>query len=83
MNIVKLEVHRFSLGDVDDPEIYAAEPLIEWERSEAGQWVMENAIDIPYWARDINPFTYGYVFRIVATLTEKDAVYYNLKWGNK
>ena len=42
-------VHSFSLGDVDDPDLYAAQPLYEWEKSEAGQWVMKNAADTPTW----------------------------------
>lgn len=83
MKIVNLEVHRFTVSDVDDPELYAGEPLLEWERSEAGQWIMENAVDTPYWARYSDPSLYGYVFSIVAKLTEKDATYYNLKWGIK
>jgi hypothetical protein len=33
-------VHEFTMGDVEDPDLYAAQPLIEWEKSESGQWVM-------------------------------------------
>ena len=34
---VTLVVHEFTLGDVDDPEIYAAVPLYEWQLSDAGK----------------------------------------------
>jgi len=35
-------VHEFLMGDVEDPDLYAADPLIKWEQSEIGQWVMKN-----------------------------------------
>jgi hypothetical protein len=28
--------HEFTLGDVEDPEIYAAQPLCEWQTTEMG-----------------------------------------------
>ena len=38
-------VHRFRMGDVEDPDLYAAQPLWEWQSSEMGKWVMERAVD--------------------------------------
>ena len=61
-------VHTFQMGDVDDPDLYAAQPLIEWEKSEAGQWVMKNAADTPTWHRMADPITYGYKYQIRAKL---------------
>lgn len=29
--------HRFNLSDVEDPEIYAAQPIWEWEQTEIGR----------------------------------------------
>ena len=34
--IHKLVVHRFRLGDVEDPDLYAAEPLYKWQESDSG-----------------------------------------------
>jgi hypothetical protein len=31
------------MGDVEDPELYAAAPIIEWEKSEKGQWLHEHS----------------------------------------
>ena len=45
--IHKVVVHRFKLSDVDDPDLYAAEPIYKWEKSEPGQFVMKHAIDKP------------------------------------
>ena len=42
MKTIKFIAHEFRMGDVDDPDLYAAVPLIEWEKSEPGQWLMEN-----------------------------------------
>jgi hypothetical protein len=61
-------VHSFSMGDVEDPDLYAAQPLYEWEKSEAGQWVMKNAADTPTWYRMADPMNYGYQYQIRAKL---------------
>ena len=79
--LVKVVVHRFSLGDVDDVEIYAAQPIWEWQQTEAGKWVMENSTDT-YWARHWDHHNFSQQFNIVATLTEKDATYWALKYDS-
>lgn len=80
METVKVIVHTFSLGDVDDPDIYAADPLWHWEKSEAGRWVMEHAVDTPVWHRFVDHTRYGYRYKITAELTAEDATFYNLKY---
>jgi hypothetical protein len=62
----ELEVHSFTMGDVDEPDLYAAQPLYEWEKSEFGQWVMKNAADTPTWHRMADPISYGYRYKITA-----------------
>ena len=74
-------VHRFKMGDVEDPDIYAAEPLWKWQQSEMGKWVMEHAVDQPEWRRNIYPGNYHVDYVIVAKLTAKDYTYWVLKWG--
>lgn len=75
----KCVVHKFLLGDVDDPEIYAAEPIFSWQQTEVGKWVMKNAIDI-YWVKSLDHNTFGYEYKIVAQFIEKDYVFWNLKY---
>ena len=29
--------HQFNLGDVEDPDIYAAQPIWEWQQTEKGK----------------------------------------------
>lgn len=62
----EMVVHEFKLSDVDDPDMYAAQPLYEWQQSEFGQWVMKNAADTPSWHRYADPISYGYHYRITA-----------------
>ncbi len=74
-------VHEFSMGDVEDPDLYAAQPLSDWERSEKGQWVMKNACDTPTWYRLSNPATFGYQYQIRAKLMGPSLTEWLLKYG--
>ena len=81
LDIVRAKVHTFSMGDVDDVEIYAAAPIWDWQQTDAGKWVMENAIEPPYWTHS-NDFTqYSNAITIVAKFTAKDYTYWKLKYG--
>jgi hypothetical protein len=78
--IHKVVVHRFRIGDVDDPEIYAAQPIWEWQQSDAGKFVMEHAIEAPVWLKDIDHQTYGYRYAIVAELEKKKLAEFYLRF---
>ena len=73
-------VHEFRLSDVDDPDIYAAGSIFDWERSEAGSWVMKNAYDKPSWHRHADINTYGYKYQIRADLTDEQITFFELKF---
>jgi len=77
----KIVVHTFRVGDAEDPDIYAAQPLWDWQESEKGKWVMEHAIETPTWNRDLDFVTYGYRYAIVAELPGARATEYYLRWG--
>ena len=72
--------YSFAMGDVDDPEIYAAQPLWEWQQSEQGQWVMAHCADPKY---SIGPdgASWGHRVRIYGEVSDKDATFFKLKWG--
>lgn len=78
----KVVVHKFSVSDMEDPDLYAAHPLWEWEHSEVGQWVMRHAVETPIWQRHINNSSYSTEYAIVAILGDKDYTFWQLKWGN-
>jgi len=82
VQIYKIVVHRFRIGDAEDPDLYAAEPLLKWQNSEQGKWIMEHAVDQPEYHRHLDHNTYGYQYAITAELAGKDYTFYTLKWGS-
>jgi len=80
--IHKVVVHRFRLGDVEDPDLYAAEPLYKWQESDPGKFVMKHAIDKPIWHRQLDQSTYGYQYVIEAELEMKKLSEYYLRFGS-
>jgi len=80
--IHKITVHAFLVGDVEDPDLYAAEPMWDWQQSDAGKFVMEHAIDKPTWHRNLDHAShYGYQYAIVAELETKKLSEFYLRWG--
>jgi hypothetical protein len=80
VRIHTITAHTFNIGDVEDPVLYAAQPLYEWEHSEEGQWIMKHAVETPVWHRHADPMNYGYKFAITAKLKEKDYTHWLIKW---
>lgn len=76
-------VHEFPVGDVEDPEIFAAQPIWEWQESDAGKWVMENAVEQPYYIQSLDYNSWGHRYKIMARLSEQNQTFWKLKWGNK
>lgn len=76
-------VYEFSVGDVEDPDLYAADPLLKWEKSEQGQWVMKNSCDTPTWHRMADSITYGYRYCIRAKLMGPALTEWLLRYGNE
>ena len=74
--------HTFRMGDVEDPELYASMPIIEWKSTDQGQWVMEHCPD-PQYSIKPDRFAWGQTVEIHGPLEEKDAMLFLLKWGNK
>ena len=79
--IHKVVVHRFSLGDVDDPEIYAAQPIYEWQESDSGRFVLENSVTKPVYQQQIDYMSYGYTYIIIAELEKKKLSEFYMRWG--
>ena len=79
----KILLHEFQLRSEDDPALYAAAPLYEWEKSAAGQWAMKNSATTPVWELHQDHMTYMSVVRIYGELSEVDATVYRLKCTGK
>lgn len=76
----KVVVYKFTVTDVEDPDLWAGEPLWNWQESIPGKFVMEHAIEPPSWHRTIKDFIH-YEYIIVATLPTKKLLEFYLKWG--
>ena len=73
-------VHEFTMGDVEDPDLYAAQPIWEWQQSESGQFVMAHAVEPPYWIRQVDHSSYGTKYKIIARLSEPNQTFFRLKF---
>jgi len=82
VKVSDMVVHRFRMGDVEDPVLYAAQPIWEWQQTEAGRFVMEHAVESPWWVRTVDAATYGFEFAIMARMKESDQTFYTLKYVN-
>ena len=82
-NVVRFSdicVHEFTMGDVEDPDLYAAQPIWEWQVSDAGRFIMEHASEPPYWIRQVDHSSYGHQYRIMARLSEPNQTFFKLKF---
>ena len=76
-------VHRFSLGDVEDPEIYCDTAIFEWmEKSPAGRYCKDNSKNL---FRKISQDDFGYGFQVdvFADFEDKELTFYALKYLTK
>lgn len=77
---MKITFHTFAMGDVQDPDVYAAMPILKWQHSAQGQWVMQHAHDITY-TTAVGPHSFGYQVSIHGTLDDPVHVTeYFLRW---
>ena len=77
--LVQLMVHSFNMADVEDPDIYVASPIIDWQKTEVGKWVMEHGIDPSYNIQGDIGYG-GYKVTITSKFTESDATFFSLKY---
>lgn len=75
--------HSFFLSDVEDPEIYAAQPIWQWEQTEFGQWCKEHSVEQVSYRIVVDHDQFGYRVDLYSTLTEQDYIFFKLKWGCK
>ena len=72
-----ITVHKFNMSDVEDPDLWAAQTLYEWDKSDKGNWVMNNTLE-PTWHRSF--FEYGWQYTITTQMTDEQLTYYKLKY---
>jgi hypothetical protein len=74
-------VKELRMGDVEDPYLYAAFPIHEWEQSEEYHWIKQQIgnKEMVFYC-DNDPANYGFKIRIYAPLEGQALTYYNLKY---
>ncbi len=75
---IEIIAHKFNMGDVEDPDLWASDSLWKWEKTMAGQWCMKNSNPTPIWYRV--PCDYGWQYQIRIYLTPTQLTYYRLKF---
>ena len=78
--IHKVVVHTFRMGDVEDPDLYAADPILKWQDSDAGKFVLEHAVNQPIWQKHVDAVSWGWQFVIIAELEKKKLSEYYLRF---
>lgn len=78
--IYKICVHTIRMGDVEDPDLFVAEPIWQWQQTEKGKYIMEHSMQQPEWHRMTDHLNYGFTYNIVAYLNDKDLTYWKLKY---
>lgn len=74
-------LHHFHMGDVEDPYLYAAFPLHEWEKTEQGKFIDEHAVDRVFYCVP-SMDTFGYRVEIHGEFKDpKYETLYRLKYG--
>jgi hypothetical protein len=77
--MITVVVYTFNMSDVEDPDLWAAHTLLEWEKTEKGAWVMKNTHE-PTWNRNIDHPTFGWQYKITTKMSAEQYTYYKLKY---
>jgi hypothetical protein len=71
-------VHEIRMGDVEDPDLFVASPIWEWQQTLPGKFVMEHAVEKPYWISSVDYASYGTMYKIIARLSEQNETFWRL-----
>ena len=73
-------LHEFTMGDVEDPYLYAAFPISEWQQTEMGKWIMDNVEGQASFHISPDPVQYGYRVVITGNLNPRAETFFRLKY---
>lgn len=78
---IEFVAHIIYMSDVEDPDLFVADPIYKWQQTDEGKWIMKNSNPIPMWKRTYDTKTYfGYAYYIHAYLKPKEYTYWSLKF---
>ena len=73
-------LHEFTMGDCEDPYLYAAMPISEWQQTEKGKWIMENVTEPPVFHVSSDLTTFGHLVTITGKLNPEAETFFRLKY---
>lgn len=77
---MKINFFRCNIADDVDAAVYAAEPILAWQRTEHGQWVMSNAHNLT-WHQQPDAQRWGTDILVRGELTDpRKITEYFLRW---
>lgn len=71
-------VHEITMSDIEDPDLFVADPIMRWQDTAQGKFVMQHAVEPPYWQRMNDFVNFGYRYRIMARLSEQHQTFLKL-----
>lgn len=71
-------VHQFNMSDCEDPDLYVASPIHDWQQTEQGSWVMKHTLE-PTYHIHADHITFGYKVIVTAYVTPKRWTEYILR----
>jgi hypothetical protein len=81
MQTQKVMLHNFTVGDVEDPMLYASFTIQEWQQTEKGQWCTEHCEGEIYFQSWADPISLGYKIVLEGEMSEQNYTFFNLKWS--
>ena len=73
-------LHEFTMGDCEDPYLYAAHPIYEWQQTEYGRWIMANVTEEPKFHIGADPTIFGFRVTITGKLNPEAETFFRLKY---
>lgn len=77
---VTVTFYKFIMNDVEDVDVYVAEPIWRWQQTDHSRWVMSHARNLRYCTCP-EPNRYTYRIWICGDLEEDEATEYFLRWS--
>lgn len=78
--MTKIVVHKFHVREFEDPDLWAAKELYEWEISTQGYWVLERALNHPEWHLQLQSDSISLLCVIIADLEPIHVTEFLLRW---
>jgi hypothetical protein len=73
-------LHEFTMGDCEDPYLYAAQPIYEWQQTEHGKWIMANVVEEPVFHIQPDATLFGMRVVITGKLNPEAETFFRLKY---